>query len=220
MGMVRGSVHQYRLGGRSALLVFARQSLQVGGKGLCRFLSPPSPLVVPSSRPSSCMWQVVQSGCPLPSLAGTGLGVGCAFRELGPVVLVVRAVCPLCACSLALPRFLRLPSPVLSRARTPRGSSRSALVGPFQVFLAPPRFLLESSALLVVCVYGGGGHPLCLASPFPVACTRPVPPVVGWVWCGWDRHACACSSFRPAVGGRCQPAVSATCGRDGLALAP
>ena len=59
---------------------------------------------LPAPRLSRCVWRAVPSGCPLPSLAGTPFHAVCAFRELGPVALLVVPACPLRVCALALPR--------------------------------------------------------------------------------------------------------------------
>ena len=106
-GLVRDALHHYCLGGCSALLVCARRSRQGRGVGLVPvlvFLSSPS-------RSSRCVWWVAPFGCPLPSPAGTPFQVVCAFRELGPVALLVRAACPLCVGALALPRCSPPPPP-------------------------------------------------------------------------------------------------------------
>ena len=58
----------------------------------------------PASRVPRCVWRVVLSGCPLPSLAGTPFNAVYAFRELGPVALLVVPACSLRVCALALPR--------------------------------------------------------------------------------------------------------------------
>ena len=65
-------------------------------------LSLPFPL--PAPRVPRCVWRAVPSGCPLPSVAGTPIHAVCAFRELGPVALLVVPACPLRVCALALPR--------------------------------------------------------------------------------------------------------------------
>ena len=58
---------------------------------------------LPALRVPRCVWRAVPSGCPLPLLAGTPFHVVCAFRELGPVALLVVPTCPLRVCALALP---------------------------------------------------------------------------------------------------------------------
>ena len=58
----------------------------------------------PAPRVPRCVWRVVLSGCPLPSLAGTPFHAVCAFRVLGPVALLVVPACPLRVCALAPPR--------------------------------------------------------------------------------------------------------------------
>ena len=65
-----------------------------------------------------CVWRAVLSGCPLPSLAGTPFHSVCAFRELGPVALLVVPACPLRLCALALPRR-PLPPPLGGLACAP-----------------------------------------------------------------------------------------------------
>ena len=115
----------------------------------------------PAPRVPRRVWRAVPSGCPVPSLAGTPFHAVCAFRELGPVALLVVPVCPLRVCALALPRR-PLPSPrVVWRAHLAR-SHHWALVGPFHVVRAPPRVLPRS--LAPSGVLGGGrsspGSPL------------------------------------------------------------
>ena len=87
------------------------------------------PLPVPR-----CMWRAVPSGCPLPLLAGTPFQAVCAFRELGPVALLVVPACPLRVCALALPRC-PLPPPLGGVACAPRavpalGAGRAVPRGP------------------------------------------------------------------------------------------
>ena len=116
----------------------------------------------PAQRVPRCVWRAVPSGCPLPSLAGTPFHAVCAFRELGPVALLVVPDCPLCVCALALPRCPPPPPPwVVWRAHLAR-SRHWALVGPFHAVRAPPRVLPRS--LAPSGVLGGGrsgpGSPL------------------------------------------------------------
>ena len=66
---------------------------------------------LPAPRVPRCVWRAVQSGSPLPSLAGTPFHAVCAFRALGPVALLVIPACPFRVCALALPR--RPPPPPL-----------------------------------------------------------------------------------------------------------
>ena len=87
------------------------------------------PLPVPR-----CVWRAVQSGCPLPSLAGTPFHPVCAFRVLGPVAYLVVPACPLRVCALALPRR-PLPLPLSRLACSPRavpalGAGRAVPRGP------------------------------------------------------------------------------------------
>ena len=111
LGLVRGAVRHYCLGGCRALVVCARRSRPVlGGSGpVPGFVSSPFP--PPAPRFLRCVWRAVPSGCPISSLAGTPFHAVCAFRGLGPVALLVFRGCPLCVCALALLRRLRPPSP-------------------------------------------------------------------------------------------------------------
>ena len=123
LGLGRGAVRHYCLGGCSAPSICARRSRPVLGAQAgtwCR-VSPVSPF--PPPRVPRCVLRAVPSGCPLPSLAGTPFHAVCAFRELGPVALVVFPACPLCVCALALPRspLPPPPSPGWCGARTSRG---------------------------------------------------------------------------------------------------
>ena len=76
---------------------------------------------LPAPRVPRCVWRAVPSGCPLPSLAGTPFHAVCAFRELGPVALLVVPACPLRVCALALPRRPLPPPPGWCGVRTSRG---------------------------------------------------------------------------------------------------
>ena len=100
---------------------------------------------LPTPRVPGCVWRAVQSGCPLPLLAGTPFHTVCAFRVLGPVALLVVPACPLRVCALALPRRPLPPPWVVWRAHLAR-SRHWALVGPFHVVRAPPRVLPRSLA--------------------------------------------------------------------------
>ena len=89
---------------------------------------------LPAPRVPRCVWRAVLSGCPLPSLAGTPFHAVCAFRELGPVALLVVPACPLCVCALALLRR-PLPPPLGGVACAPRavpalGAGRAVPLGP------------------------------------------------------------------------------------------
>ena len=140
--------------------VCAALAARSGGLGpylvlcLSRFPLPAPPVL-------RCVWRAVPSGCPLPSLAGTPFHAVCAFRELGPVALLVVPACPLHMCALALPRRPLPPPWVVWRAHLAR-SPHWALVGPFNVVRAPPRVLPRS--LAPSGVLGGGrsgpGSPL------------------------------------------------------------
>ena len=98
------------------------------------------PLSAP--RVPRCLWRAVPSGCPLPSLAGTPSHAVNAFRELGPVALLVVPACPLRVSALVLPRrplppplggmaCARRTVPALGAGRAvPRGPSPSACAAP------------------------------------------------------------------------------------------
>ena len=122
----------------------------------------------PAPRVPRCVWRAVPSGCPLSSLAGTPLHGVYAFRELGPVALLVVPACPLRVCALALQR--RPPPPPLGgvacapRAVPALGAGRAVPRGPCPSACPAP----------VPCsvwrAWGGGG---------PV----PVPPYLAWGCC-------------------------------------
>ena len=77
---------------------------------------------LPAPRVPRCVWRAVPSGCPLPSLAGKPFHAVCAFRELGPVALLVVPACPVRVCALALPwRAPPPPPPGWCGVRTSRG---------------------------------------------------------------------------------------------------
>ena len=87
----------------------------------------------PAPRVPRCVRRAIPSGCPLPSLAGTPFNAVCAFRELGPVALLVVPACPWPVCALALPR--RPPPPLGGVACAPRavpalGAGRAVPRGP------------------------------------------------------------------------------------------
>ena len=123
VGLVRGNLCHYCLGGCSALVVCVRRSRQVwgveAGAGSC--VSPvPPPL---SLRFSCCVGRVVSSGCPLSSPAGT-LCIR-SVRSAGSVLLPLRfAQRALCVCVRSRSCANRGLPPSLSRcgARTSRGS--------------------------------------------------------------------------------------------------
>ena len=147
---------------------------------------------LPARRVPRCVWRAVLSGCPLPSLAGTPFHAVCAFRELGPVALLVVPACPLRVCALALPRRPLPPPWVVWRAHLAR-SRHWALVGPFKVVRAPLRVLPRSLAPSGV-LWGGGG---------PV----PVPPYLAW-GCGGGGRASpegVPSTVARRVGGQLPP---------------
>ena len=128
---------------------------------------------LPAPRVPRCVWRAVPSGCPLLSLTGTPFHAVSAFRELGPVGLLVvpRA---LCVCVRSRCRGVCSPPPwEVWRAQLAR-SRHWALVGLFHMVRAPlcvlPRALAPSGVL------GGGGSPV------------PVPPYLAW-GCGGGRRA-------------------------------
>ena len=90
---------------------------------------------LPALRVRRCVWRVVPSGCPLPSLAGTPFHVVCAFRALGPIALLVVPACPFRVCALALSRCPPPPPPLGGVACAPRvvpalGAGRAVPRGP------------------------------------------------------------------------------------------
>ena len=117
---------------------------------------------LPAPRVPRCVWRAVLSGFPLPWLAGTPFPAVCAFRELGPVALLVVPVCPLRVCALALPRRPLPPPPWVVWRAHPARIRHWVLVGPFHVVRAPPRVLPRSLALSGVLGGGrsGPGSPL------------------------------------------------------------
>ena len=154
-------MRHYCLGGCSAPSVCARRSRPVRGVSGRYLVLCLSRFPLPAPRVPRCVWRAVPSGCPLPSLAGMPFHAVGAFRELGPVALLVVPPCPLRVCALALPRR-RSSSPwMVWRAHLAR-SRHWALVGPFHVVRAPPRVLPRS--LAPSGVLGGGrsgpGSPL------------------------------------------------------------
>ena len=128
---------------------------------------------LPAPRVPRCVWRAVPSGCPLPSLAGTPFHAVCAFRELGPVALLVVPACPLRVCALALPRRPPPPPWVVWRAHLAR-SRHWALVGPFHVVRAPPR-VLPRVPCSVWRAWGGA-----VRSRFPPTWLGAVRPPWGW----------------------------------------
>ena len=136
LGVGAGAVRHYCFGGRSAPSVCARRSRPVRGARASAWccVSPRFPL--PAPWVPRWVWRAVPSGCPLSSLAGTPFHAVCAFRELGPVALLVVPACPWCVCALALPRCLLPPPPPLGGvACAPRvvpalGTGRAVPRGP------------------------------------------------------------------------------------------
>ena len=112
LGLVRGAVPHYCLGGCSALVVCARPSRPVRrGWGRCWvYCLPRFPLPAPLFL--RCVWWAVLSGCPLSSLAGTPFHAFCAFRGLRLVALLVFPLCPLCVCVRSRSRGVRAPPPL------------------------------------------------------------------------------------------------------------
>ena len=109
--------------------------------------SPRCPLPPPSPALLALPVAGCPLGCPFSLPAGTPFHAVCALGGLRPVALQVRATCPLRVCALVLPRFSRPPPPGLAwRAHHARFCSR-ALVGPFQMVLAPACFPPRSLAL-------------------------------------------------------------------------
>ena len=136
-------------------------ALAAGSGGSGRYLvSCLSRFPLPAPSVPRRVWRAVPSGCLLPSLAGTPFHAVCAFRELGPVALLVVPECSLCVCALALPRRPLLP-PVGGVVCAPRavpalGAGRAV---PLRVSCPGP--------LLSLACFGGG---------VPV----PVPPYLAW----------------------------------------
>ena len=113
---------------------------------------------LPAPRVPRCVWRAVPSGHPLSLLAGTPFHAVCAFRELGPVALLVVPACPLRVCALALLRR-PLPPPLGGVACAPRavpalGAGRAVPRGPCPTASPAP----------VPCsvwrAWGGGGGPV------------------------------------------------------------
>ena len=123
VGLVRGTVCHYCLGGCSALVVCARRSRQVrgfgAGAGSC--VSPMPPFLSPRS--PRCLWQIAPSECPYPRPP-----VRHSMRSVlyaGSVRLPTRfARRALCVCVRSRSRGIRAPPPSPGRcgARTTRGS--------------------------------------------------------------------------------------------------
>ena len=135
------------------------------------------PLLAP--RVPRCLWRAVPSGCPLPLLAGTPFHAVCAFRELGPVALLVVPACPLRVCVGSRSRGVCSPPPLGGVACAPRavpalGAGRAVPRGPCPSACPAP----------VPCsvwrAWGGGRS--SPGSPLPgLACT----PCGGCVPRGW-----------------------------------
>ena len=175
VGLVRGAVRHYCLGGCSAPVVCARRSrLVLGGRGRCRVLCLPR-FHLPAPRLLRCVWQAVPSGCPLSSLAGTPFPSGLCVppTESGrPSGFPHVSFVFVCARALAASAPLPLPGLVW---RTLPGRSRCwALVGPFHAVRAPPRVLPRSRAPFGLL---GGGASGPFSSYLAWGCALPV----GWV---------------------------------------
>ena len=82
MGLVRGAVYHYCLGGCTALVLCARRSRSARGSWGRSWVLCLSRFPLPAPRSLSCVWRALLSGCPLSSLAGTPFHVVCAFRGL------------------------------------------------------------------------------------------------------------------------------------------
>ena len=152
---------------------------------------------LPAPRVPRCVWWAVQSRCPLSSLAGTPFHAVCAFRELGPVALLVVPACPLRVCALALPRC-PLPPPLVVWCVHLARSPQWALVGPFHVVRAPPRVLPRSLARSGVL---GGGGP----ARFPPSWLGAVRPQWGGsvAYALWGLRAAGLAGDRPRGGLAC-----------------
>ena len=131
-----------------------------GGSGLYLVLCL-SRFPLPAPRVPRCVWRAVPSRCPSPSLANTPFHAVCAFRELGPVALLVIPACPLRVCALVLPR--RPPPPSLGgvacapRAVPALGAGRAVTRG--QCPSTCPAGSLAPSGMLGVG-WSGPGSPL------------------------------------------------------------
>ena len=173
VGLVRGAVRHYCLGGCTALVVCAQRSRPVrGGWGRCRVLCLPR-FPLPAPLFLRCVWRAVPSGCPLSSLAGTPFHAVCAFRGLGPDALLVFPASPLCGYALTLSRRRRPPPlPGLVWPAHLAGSQCWVLVGPFLAVPAPPRVLPRSRAPFGL-LWGGGGGPVSFPPTWPGAARSP-----------------------------------------------
>ena len=172
LGLVRGVVRHYCLGGCSTLVVWARRSGPVRGGRTGPLVSCPPSLALPAPRVPRCVWRAVPSGCPLPSLAGTPFHAVCAFRGLGPVASLVFPACPSSLCALTLPRGPRSPPPppagvaralravhVLGAGRAvPLGACPSALPAPVP---GTVWFVQFCFGFFCFCPLGGGGARSC-----------------------------------------------------------
>ena len=188
-------MRHYCLGGCSAPSVCAWRSRPVQGAraGTWCCVSPVSPFPPRVSR-AACggpSW----SRCPLSSLAGTPFHAVCAFRELGPVALLVVPACPLCVCALALPRR-PLPPPMGGVASAPRavpalGAGRAVPRGPCPSALPAP------VPCSVWCACGGA-----VRSRFPPTWLGAVrPPWGGSVaYALWGLRAAGVAGGRPRGG--------------------
>ena len=175
MGLVRGTVCRYCLGGCSALVVCPQRSRQVWGVRACAgsCVSPVPPSLYPCS--PRCVWRSVPLGCTLSSSAGTPFHAVCALLGLSPVAPQVCPACPLRVSALALPP----PSLGQCGARTSRVSGegrqwgRSMRIVPLRASCPSPVRRLASSGGV------GGGWSLSPRAWFWVVCPlvgRPVRP--------------------------------------------
>ena len=150
---------------------------------------------LPAPRVPRCVWRAVLAGCPLSSPTGTPFHAVCAFRELGPVALLVVPACPLRVCALALPWRTPPPPWVVWRAHLAR-SRHWALVGPFHVVRAPARVLPRTLAPSGVL---GGGAVRSRFSPTWLGAVRP--PWGGSVaYALWGLRAAGVAGGRPRGG--------------------
>ena len=140
---------------------------------------------LPAPRVPRCVWRAVLSGCPLPSLAGTPFPAVCAFRELGPVTLLV-VPASLCVCVRSRSRGVPSPPPLAGVVCAPRavpalGAGRAVPRGPCPSACPAP----------VPCsvwrAWGGGG---------PV----PAPPYLAWGCWGGGRASPGGGAFHCCKG--------------------
>ena len=221
-------------------------ALAAGAGGLGRYLVfCLSRFPLPAPRVPRCVWLAVRSGCPLPSLAGTPFHAVCAFRELGPVALLVVPACPLRVCALALPR--RPLPPPLGVACAPRAVpswrwwGRSTWSVPLCVSCPGPLLHLACfgggavrsrfpptwlglhalwglrAAGVVGAVSGGGWPATVVRSVWCQALSLPRPPVLWGGQTGY-RDPCVPGSASVGVGTQHRPHSLRPCGPALLAV--